>query len=170
MSKMSTQYEQKQRMSYARVFLGFAGGFVTALVLLWALMPGMMIVTHESPLSVDETVARLETRAETLGWSSPGTLDLNKSLAKHGVSLDQQVRVLQLCQPQYARDILVEERHVSSLMPCGVAVWEGDDGKTYVSKMNTGVMGKLFGGVIAEVMGGKVTSDMNKLLAALHVQ
>ena len=167
---MSAQSEQKKRQFYVWLSFGFAGGFVAALILLWALMPGMMIMTHESPLSVDETVARLETRAGTLGWSSPGTLDLNRSLAKHDVSLGPQVRVLQLCQPQYARDILVEERHVSSLMPCGVAVWEGDDGKTYVSKMNTGVMGKLFGGVIADIMGGKVSADMDALLSVLHTE
>jgi len=38
-------------------------------------------------------------------------------------------------------------------MPCTLAVYEADDGKVYISKMNTGLMGKLFGGTVAEVVG-----------------
>jgi hypothetical protein len=50
-------------------------------------------------------------------------------------------------------------------MPCTIAVYESDDGKIYISKMNTGLMGKVFGGTIARVMGGCVSRDEAKILA-----
>jgi len=42
-------------------------------------------------------------------------------------------------------------------MPCCIAVYEKTDGKTYVSWMNTGLMGKMMKGVVPGVM--KVASE-----------
>lgn len=151
----------------ATLLAGALAGAALMAVAVVMLMPGMMIVVEESSLGLEDTVARIQASLEEQGWSSPGTLNLNKSLSKHGVELDPQVRVVQLCHPEYARDVLAEERHVSALMPCAISVWEGDDGKVYVSKMNTGLMGKMFGGVIAEVMGGKVAKDEKAILASV---
>ena len=54
----------------------------------------------------------------------------------------------------HAEKILKEgdERIVSSLMPCRVAIYEKPDGKVYISRMNSGLMAKTMGGIIAEVM------------------
>jgi uncharacterized protein (DUF302 family) len=38
------------------------------------------------------------------------------------------------------------------MMPCRVSIYEKSNGKVYVSWMNTGLMGGLFGGLVAEVM------------------
>jgi uncharacterized protein (DUF302 family) len=50
-------------------------------------------------------------------------------------------------------------------MPCTLAVWEGDDGKVYLSKMNMSLMAKMFGGNIAKVMGGNVAQDEHAILS-----
>jgi len=151
-----------------RFFLGglvgvVVGALAAALMILTA-MPGMMLVVEPSRLGFDETVAALEKALAEEGWSSPATLDLNKSMAKHGVEFGPKVRVVQLCKPEYAKEVLTTDRQVSALMPCSIAVYEGDDGRVYVSKMNTGLMGKLFGGTVAEVMGGKVAKDEAAIL------
>jgi hypothetical protein len=38
------------------------------------------------------------------------------------------------------------------------------DGKVYIIGMNTGLMGKMFGGTITRVMGGKVSADEKAIL------
>ena len=43
----------------------------------------------------------------------------------------------------------------------------GDDGKVHVSKMNTGVMGKVFGGTVAEVRGGHASQDEARMLESI---
>jgi len=53
------------------------------------------------------------------------------------------------------------------MMPCTFGVWEGEDGKVYVSKMNMGLMAKMFGGNIAKVMGGHVAEDEERILEGL---
>ena len=42
-----------------------------------------------------------------------------------------------------------------------------NNGRSWKGKMNTELMGKLFGGNIAEVMGNKVARDEVAILAAL---
>ena len=38
------------------------------------------------------------------------------------------------------------------------------DGKVYITGMNTALMGKMFGGTIARLMGGKVSADEKIIL------
>jgi len=139
------------------------GAVVTGLVVVKT-MPGMMIVTRPSRLGFEETVEAVQKGIEAQGWSSPATIDMNKSMAARGVTLEPQVRVVQLCKADYAKRVLETDRYVASLMPCAIAVYEGDDGRVYLSKMNTGLMGKMFGGTIAEVMGGSVARDEHAIL------
>jgi uncharacterized protein (DUF302 family) len=151
----------------ARLLWGIGGTFLGMVIcgfIAITQMPKAMIVTHESRLGFDETVQAIEDSIKEHGWSSPGTMNLNKAMAKHNVELGPQVRVISLCKATYAKDVLTTDRYVSSLMPCRISVWQGDDGKVYVSKMNTGLMGKLFGGNIAKVMGEAVGKDEEAIL------
>jgi len=139
-------------------------GAGVSLVAMVRMLPGRMILVRPSRLGFDETVAALEQGLVEEGWASPGTLDLNQSMAKRGVVFKPRVKVVQLCNARYASSVLGTDRHVASLMPCAIAVYEGDDGRVYVSKMNTGLMGKLFGGNIARIMGGRAAKDEAAIL------
>jgi uncharacterized protein (DUF302 family) len=94
-------------------------------------------------------------------------MDMNKSMAKHDVAFGPRVKLVKLCKPEYAKSVLTTDRHVSTLMPCTFAVWEGDDGKVYLSKMNMSLMAKMFGGNIAKVMGGSVARDERNILSGI---
>ena len=54
-------------------------------------------------------------------------------------------------------------------MPCTMSIWEGDDGKVYLSKMNMSLMARLFGGNIGKIMGGNVINDEEKMLEGLLI-
>lgn len=74
-------------------------------------------------------------------------------MAKFGKEVNK-VQVFELCHPDHAYKILSRdaERKVTSFMPCRVAIYEHSDKKVYVSRMNSGLMGKMMGGIIADVM------------------
>ncbi|MBN2315807.1 MAG: DUF302 domain-containing protein [Sedimentisphaerales bacterium] len=148
---------------------GLAVGFLLCGVLGFTAMPSLMIVTAESNLGFDETVEALEKRISEHGWVIAGEkpIDMNKSMAKHGVTFEPRVKLIKLCKAEYAKSVLTTDRHVSTMMPCTFSVWEGDDGKVYLSKMNMGLMAKMFGGNIAEVMGEKVAHDEEEMLRGL---
>ena len=151
----------------AGVFLGIG---LTALAG-WAAMPHMMLTVHQSKYpDVDKTCQELKAAIEAAGWNCPGIRDMNKSMAKHGVQHGRPVRIVELCQADYAHDVLGGNPEVSTLMPCAFGVYEGADGKVYISGMNTGLMGKMFGGKIAEVMGTKVSQDEEAILEGIIQQ
>ncbi len=52
-------------------------------------------------------------------------------------------------------------------MPCAIVVYEGDDGNVYLSSMNMGLMGKMFGGNIVKVMGGAVADDECRIICSV---
>jgi uncharacterized protein (DUF302 family) len=166
-----TTGEPKQRRTHRLCLLSaliglVAGVLLTGAAVVWG-MPKMMIVTQESELGFDETVAALEKGIPENGWVVSTVMDMNKSMAKHGVEFGPRVKLVKLCKPEYAKSVLTTDRHVSTLMPCTLAVWEGDDGKVHLSKMNMPLMAKMFGGNIAKVMGGSVARDERNILSGI---
>ena len=155
----------------ASLLTGLAAGFVIGLlafgILLFAAAPSMMLKTYETVYGYDETIERIQERIESAGWVVSGISELNKSLSKEGVNFEPRVTLLSLCHPKYAESVLTTDRYVSVMMPCKFSIWEGDDGKVYLTKMNMGLMGKMFGGNIAEIMGGKVARDEEAMLQGM---
>ena len=165
---METQESSKKKgHSWSYLALGVVIGVVLTAGLVKAVMPSMMLVTEESRLGFDETVAALEAAIPAHGWVSPGTKNLAESIRKSGVEFSSRVKLVELCKPEYAHAVLESNPDMSSMMPCRFAVWEDSDGKVYVSKMNTGLMARLFGGVVADVMGGSVARDEHAMLEAV---
>lgn len=144
--------------------IGIAIGVVITAGAVWMLMPRLMIRQMRSGQGFDETVQAVNSGIERAGWSSPGMLDMQQSITKHGEPFDRRVKVIQLCHPRYAASVLLTDRPLAAMMPCAIAVYEGDDGKVYISKLNTGLMGKMFGGNVAKIMGGLVAKDEQSIL------
>lgn len=147
------------------LLVGIAVGAVGLGLAMFLAMPRMMLVRHASRYGLDETCERLRAAIEAQGWRCPAIRNMTQSIAKEGVTLRREVRIVELCQADYARQVLETNPEVSTLMPCALGVYEGADGKVYVSGMNTGLMGKVFGGRIAEVMGNLVSADEARILA-----
>ena len=60
----------------------------------------------------------------------------------------------EICNPLHASKILAEDKNrvVTAFMPLGLGVYEDRKGQVFVSKLNIGLLGKMFGGTISEVM------------------
>jgi uncharacterized protein (DUF302 family) len=145
--------------------LGVLTGALGLGVVAWQVMPGMMLDVRESPYdSVEETIDHLVDRIEAHGWSNQAVRNMNASMAKHDVEMDRPVRVVELCNAHHARTVLRSNPEVSTMMPCAWGVYRGDDGRVYVSGMNMGLMGQLFGGTIADVMGDTVAKQEEAML------
>ena len=161
---MNTQKQGNMNRIISFIF-GLVVGSVLVGIIVWLSMPSMMIVVHQSRYdSIDETCNRLKAAIEANGWENPAIRNMNKAMAKHGVQMDKQVKIVELCNAKYAKDILMTNPEVSTLMPCAWGVYKGKDGKIYISGMNMGLMGKMFGGNIAKVMGGAVSKDEEQML------
>lgn len=152
------------------MIIGFVVGVILFGIIAWNMMAGMMLNEKVSPYSVDETVAKIMDNAKAIGWNATRK-DLYKSVEKHGGVAVEPVVLVDLCQADHASKILKDDkaRIVSVMMPCTVSVYVKEDGKAYVGFMNAGLLGKAFGGIVAEVMGGDVAADQQKFLSFLNL-
>jgi len=133
--------------------LGLIAGIVLTMIVIMQVAPGMMLLEDSSKYGFEETVEKFKKSVAKHNLKLPAIHDLQKTMAKFGKEV-RPVMVFELCHPDHAGKILVsdDERIVSSLMPCRVAIYVKEDGKTYISRMNSGQMAGMMGGLIAEVM------------------
>jgi len=150
------------------IAIGILVGMVLFGAIAWNMAPGMMMVESYSKLGFDETVQAIQDNAAAQHWSIPNVMRLDKSLAKDGYEV-LPVAVIELCSPELAQQVLSQDdaRVVSSLMPCRVAVYEKSNGDVVLSRMNTALMSKMFGGVVASVMGN-ATAETEQIFSPLE--
>lgn len=155
------------------IYLIFITGIIIgALIFYWVLMqkaPGMMILENESRYNLGDTERMIIEAATSRGWKNPVNHDLQQTMKNNGLDV-RPVKVIEICKPEYAYQILSEndERIVSSLMPCRIALYERFNGRIYVSRLNSALMSKPMKGVIPAVMK-KATVDVEEMLKPLFV-
>ncbi|MFA5913703.1 MAG: DUF302 domain-containing protein [Burkholderiales bacterium] len=147
------------------IFVGFISGVVLTLIAVVYLFRHYMMVAKEVPYEFHASIAKLENSIKNAGWGIPGQIDVNQMTAKKGVNLALKVHIIELCKPQYAKGVLENSPVFSSMMPCRIGIFERD-GKTFVAKMNTGLMSMFFGGVAGKMMK-QVAAEEDVILKSL---
>jgi len=144
--------------------VGLIVGAVLVVIVGVAVLSQKMFIVHESKYGFNETVTQLEKSAAQHEWGIPHRYDLQKTLKEKGGFDVAPVHVFSLCKPEHAYKILGsdEERLVSALMPCRVAVYEKDN-KTYISMLNAALFAGLLGDEVKEVMGSASAENLEIL-------
>ena len=139
-------------------------GVVAGLV--WTQAAGQMLLERPSPHDMETTVQKLKDVALKEGWAIQSTVDLEKSIKKNGGGDVLPIRLINLCQAQHAAKMMNQDdlRKLSVFMPCTISVYPKQDGKTYVASMNAAMLGKLWGGLVGEVMGHEVAEAQTKFV------
>lgn len=151
--------------------LSAAGGVFVGMALMglivWFTMPSLMLITHKSSRSYDNTVAALsEALKKKQDWRVLIINDYQKSTAAFGAM--ERVGSMNICNPRYASKILANDadRGVTAFMPLALGVYEDRQGRVYVSQLNVGLLGMMFGGTIADVMG-MAGNDLNEVVSSV---
>jgi uncharacterized protein (DUF302 family) len=159
-------------MSMIALLVGIVIGVIVAAVVGVQLMRSKMLVPLRSRSSFDDTCAAIEREVEAAeGWSFPiEPFDMYKKLDSKGFPPDglKRIQLYFVCAPSVAKRVLGEQPKMTAIMPCSWAVYEQDDGSVWLSKMNIGMMSKLFSGEVAAGMSEVARADesfMEKVLA-----
>ena len=138
-----------------KIIGSFFGGIVFTGLLMWQLMPSMMFTERASPFDMEETVARIQQNIQQNpnGWTLSGLRNPARAIQTAGGNV-LPVMMVEACSTKYSKPILNDDtvRYLSILMPCKVSVYKKNDGKVYIGTMNAGLMGKMFGPLVGEVM------------------
>jgi len=141
-------------MNVMQVLICVIAGMVLMGLIAWFTMPLLMLVKLRSKLTYDETISVLgENFKKKQDWKVLVVNDYQKSTEAF-VTLER-VGSVNICNPRYASKILADDKNrgVTAFMPLGLGVYEDKKGQVFVSKLNIGLLGKMFGGTISEVMG-----------------
>ncbi len=144
----------------------FILGLVVAGAIGWVMAPGLMLKEYQSPYDINKTVETIAKNAKAHGWVVPGISKLSKSIKKHGGFDLPPAYLVNLCNASHAFNILKNDDNkvISTMMPCTISVYQKNDGKTYIGTMNAGLLGKMFGGDVAQVFGIEVAEDQAKFI------
>ena len=152
---------------YVFGLIGLLAGVLLTGILAYKSAPSMLLKEALSKYDFEESVDKFEQTVLSRGWKIPAVHDLQETMTKNGFEVSK-VKVFEICQPAHAYKILSrdKERIVSNMLPCRVSIYEKSDGKTYVSWMNTALMGNMMGGIIADVMGD-ATKESEAMISVL---
>ena len=142
-------------------------GMVIMGFIVWFTMPSLMLINHKSNRSYDDTVAVLsEALKKKQDWRVLTINDYQKSTSAFGAI--ERVSSINVCNPRSASKILADEadRRVTAFMPLAIGVYEDKKGQVFVSRLNVGLMGMMFGGTIADVMG-MAGKDLKDIIASI---
>ena len=144
------------------------GGLLVGMVLMglmvWFTMPKLMLIKRRSSRSYVDTVAILsEGFKKKQDWRILKINDYQESTAAFGAM--ERVCSVNVCNPRSASKILADDanRGVTAIMPLAIGVYEDKKGQVFVSQLNVKLLGKMFGGTIAEMMGGPAQPSMRSL-------
>jgi uncharacterized protein (DUF302 family) len=156
--------------SIIHVVIWILVGMVLMGLIVWFTMPLLMLVKRKSKLSYDETVTVLtENLAKKQDWQVKLVNDYQKST--EAFAAIERVGSITICNPHHASKILAEDKNrgVTAFMPLGLGVYEDKKGQVFVSKLNIGLLGKMFGGTISEVMG-KAGKEINEVVESVSLK
>ena len=112
-----------------------------------------MFLLDTSPKSLSETRTAFEAEVKAAGWGILNTLDMAAILAKKGHRL-KPVLVMEACSGKYSAQLLAEDRnrYIAPMIPCRVALYETEDGKVVISRMNAKAMAAMMTPEVAKVV------------------
>src|SRR4030042_6351170 len=146
------------------------GGVLIGMLLIglvvWFTMPSLMWIKHKSNRSYDDTLSILsEDFQKKLDWQILKITDYQESTANFGAM--ERVCSVNVCNPRYASKILNNDqnRGVTAFMPLAIGVYEDRKGQVFVSQLNVGLLGMLFGGTIGHVMS-MAGKDIREVVAS----
>lgn len=149
-----------------KIILSFVGGVALTGIVAWSMAGSLMFNERVSPFGMEETVARIQHNIQATGngWALSGLRNPGRAVQQDGGNT-LPVMMIEACSTKYSKPILNDDsvRFLSILMPCKVSVYKKNDGKVYIGTMNAGLMGKMFGPLVGDVMG-KVAADQQKFL------
>ncbi|MBC8385001.1 MAG: DUF302 domain-containing protein [Candidatus Cloacimonetes bacterium] len=152
--------------------IGIVIGLIGMGILVWKLMPQKMLNVVQSKYDFEETVSLLQEASYANGWEVLHVYDIGDCLFNDGYHEQMlRVNVISICQSEYSYNILQddENKRIAAIMPCRIGVYEDREGDVYITRMNIGLMSKMFGGLIEEIMN-YVAEDDAKIIENIIAQ
>jgi len=137
------------------LIFGFLAGIIFTGIVISVSSGEMMVKEFKSPYNFEKTVEVIQNRINGKeGWHVTETIDQNKEVSENGGFPIGNFKIIKFCNGSFAARMLKEDdrKKIGNMLPKSFAVYQKSDGQVFVSAMNGGIMGKLFGGEIEKII------------------
>ena len=137
------------------LIFGFIAGIIFTGIVISISSGEMMVKEFKSPYNFEKTVKVIQNRINSKkGWHVTETIDQNKEVTENGGFPIGKFKIIKFCNGSYAARMLKKDdmKKIGNMLPKSFAIYQKSDGQVFVSAMNGGVMGKLFGGEIEKII------------------
>ncbi|WP_405225177.1 DUF302 domain-containing protein [Lentisalinibacter sediminis] len=118
----------------------------------------------ESSKSVEQATADLQEAVKKHGFGVLHIYDLKATLKEKGAPIENECRVLEVCNPQQAQKVLSSDMSMNMALPCRVSVYE-QDGRTRIGLLSPKEMlGQLSDQPELAEVAGEVEAAMQRMI------
>lgn len=162
----------KKTLIITSLIFGFIIGIIFSGIVINISAGEMMVKELKSPYDFDKTVSVMAERINNKpGWHVTSIIDQNKEAIENGGFPIGSFKIIKYCSGKYSAEMLKadDRKKIGNMMPKTFAVYEKSDGQVYVSTMNGGIMGKLFGGETENIIE-KVSLEVEDMMRFINLK
>ena len=119
--------------------------------------------TVKTQKSTDKVIEDITSRLSEIKFGVLGILDFKEIFAKKGIDYSHQYKLLEICNPQAAKQALDSDPNIGLLLPCTIAVYE-KDGENYVSLAKPTVLLSVASNTELESMGKEIEAKLIEVI------
>ena len=88
--------------------------------------------TVKTQKNIDDVIEEIKSKLSEIKFGVLGTLDFKEIFAKKGVDYPHSYKLLEVCNPQAAKQALDSDPEIGLLLPCTIAIYE-KNGENHIS-------------------------------------
>jgi len=119
--------------------------------------------TVKTQKNIDNVLAEITTKLSEIKFGILGTLDFKEIFAKKGIDYPHQYKLLEVCNPQAAKQALDSDPAIGLLLPCTIAVYE-KDGESFISLAKPTTLLAVASNTELESMGKEIESKLIQVI------
>jgi uncharacterized protein (DUF302 family) len=122
-----------------------------------------MIHVRETEGSLDSVVERLEKASAENQFGVLGIHNLKEKMAAKGVDFACECRVMEVCNPRKAKEVLEENMSISTALPCRISIYE-EGGKVKVATIRPTMLLNLFDSPELQAVAREVEDTLVRII------
>jgi uncharacterized protein (DUF302 family) len=103
-----------------------------------------LVLTRSTTLPLETACQRLITIAPQHKFGVLATHNLREKMESKGVPFSRECRVIEVCNPKQAQEVLTQAIEISTALPCRISVYE-EGGRTILATIKPTALLTLFG-------------------------
>jgi uncharacterized protein (DUF302 family) len=126
-------------------------------------MPTDIVLTRSTTLPLETVCQRLPEVATSHKFGVLATHNLREKMESKGVPFHRECRVIEVCNPRQAQEVLTQAIEISTALPCRIAIYE-EGGRTILATIKPTALLAMFGVPGAAAAAQEVEDTMVRIM------